>query len=343
MRQYFPTVVGNEALRSRIGRAIEEKCFSHATLIAAPRGCGKHTLAYAVAAALNCEERASVAPLPCGTCRSCRRIMEGNYTDVKLLGRAEGRATIGVEDIRRFREDMFLSATESDHKVYIIEDFDTATPAAQNALLKVLEEPPPDVVILLLADGTEKILTTIRSRVQLLRLERLAPEVIEDYLLRCNAQARTLAQSDRDALRAAVLRADGRLGEALSDLSGKEREATRKSRAVTDALIDACRPSVPYLTLREAVTALPGKRQELAEQLDTVLLALRDLFMMKCDPSRTPLYYMNAAAAKQAAEPFTKKRLLSLFDLFVRTAQYNRQNGNINAILSALAAELKSL
>ena len=344
MQSYFPTLVGNEETAHRLGEAIRTGTFPHAHLIAGPSGSGRHTLALGIAAALNCENAArDDLPLPCGICNTCRRIREGNFTDVKVLSRSDGRATIGVEEVRAFREDMFLSASESAHKIYIIEDFDTATPPAQNALLKVLEEPPPDVVILLLADGCGKILTTIQSRVQLTRMQRLEPQVIEAYLLQKSPDAKALSARDPEGFRAAILRADGRLGAALTDATGKESEATKKARAVTEGVIRASLPNTPYPVLRAAVFSLPTKRAELSDALDSVLLALRDLLLVKCRTEEPPLFYTGKRAAEDLAAQMTKKRILRLFDLFSEMAAYNRQNGNITAILSNLSAKLKTL
>lgn len=344
MRTYFPTLVGNDDTARRLGDAVRRGTLPHAHLIVGPSGSGKHTLAYGIVAALNCENIArDDLPLPCGVCNTCRRIREGNFTDVKLLGRADGRATIGVEDIRAFREDMFLSATESAHKVYIIENFETATPQAQNALLKVLEEPPPGVVILLLAEGCEKILTTIRSRAQLTRMRMLDAEAIESYLLHRSAEAKVLKERDPDGFRAAVLHADGKLGEALADIGGTENEATKKRRAVTEGVIRAALPGVAYSEIRAAVLALPGKRAELSDALDEILLALRDLLLVRCHADALPLFYPDRKRAEEIASAMTKKRILRLFDLFSVTAEYNRQNGNINTVLADLAAKLKTI
>jgi DNA polymerase-3 subunit gamma/tau len=91
-------------------------------LIVGPSGSGKSTLAREIAMAINCEKRNEGAyPMPCGFCNTCRRIREGNFTDIKYLEKPKDRATIGVEAVKDFREDMFLSATESERKIYIID------------------------------------------------------------------------------------------------------------------------------------------------------------------------------------------------------------------------------
>ena len=140
MRKRFTEIFGNDNTKLRLSDAVLHRSIPHALLITGPKGSGKHTLARELAAAVLCDNKEdSDYPLPCGECRTCRRIHSGNFPDVATLGRESGKATIGVEELRTFREDMFLSSTEADAKIYIIEDADLMTPAAQNALLKVLE------------------------------------------------------------------------------------------------------------------------------------------------------------------------------------------------------------
>ena len=133
MSKYFSALFGNEATKARIGRAITDGTLPHAFLVSGPEGSGKATLATEIAAALNCERRGG-GELPCHMCNSCRRIKDGSFIDVKWLEKPKDKMTIGVGEVRTFREDMFLSATESDYKVYIIDDADRMTPNAQNAL-----------------------------------------------------------------------------------------------------------------------------------------------------------------------------------------------------------------
>ena len=110
MRKYFSELYGNDAVKARLGAAIESGTLPHAFLVIGAEGSGKKTLTLELAAALNCESKGDKpATLPCHRCNSCRRIAEGNYTDITRLKRQSGKATIGVEEIRVFREDMYLS------------------------------------------------------------------------------------------------------------------------------------------------------------------------------------------------------------------------------------------
>ena len=118
MRSYFPDIFGNDFHKNRIAEAVLGHRLPHALLIDGPEGSGKMTFARQIAAALNCEVQSDAThPLPCGRCNSCRRIKDGSFTDVKVLKRNDGKATIGVQQIKDFRSDMFLSATESGYKV----------------------------------------------------------------------------------------------------------------------------------------------------------------------------------------------------------------------------------
>ena len=105
-RSYFSGLYGNDAAKKRLGASIENGTLPHAFLIVGESGSGKKTLASLLAMALNCEKKGDKgAPLPCGVCNTCRRIKEGNFTDITTLRRSDGKATIGVDEVRLFREE----------------------------------------------------------------------------------------------------------------------------------------------------------------------------------------------------------------------------------------------
>ena len=222
-RAYFKELYGNDSVKVRLGKAIENGTLPHAFLFVGQSGSGKKTLASLLAMALNCEKKNdSSAPLPCGVCNTCRRVREGNFTDITRLKRADGKATIGVDEVRLFREDMFLSPTESVYKVYVIEEAECLTPNAQNALLTVLEEPPANVVILLLASEADKMLTTIKSRAQAINMQRFDLSALRKYITEKSERANLLSRTDGEALDGILMSADGRIGQALSLLSEQQ-------------------------------------------------------------------------------------------------------------------------
>ena len=101
VREYFPELLGNKDTKLRIGKAIEAGTVPHAFLIGGPSGSGKSVLAKEIAAALNCENLKSPSHnLPCGRCNNCKRVLEGNFTDVKILEKKKDKATLGVAEVK---------------------------------------------------------------------------------------------------------------------------------------------------------------------------------------------------------------------------------------------------
>ncbi len=129
-------LLGNEAIRARLDAAAAQDRFSHSYLICGPDGSGKHTLAKILAAAMQCT---GAGRKPCGRCEGCRKVFEGVHPDVITVN-DPAHKTIAVDVIRQMRADVFLRPNEGKRKIYLIEQ-DMAEPP-QNALLKILEEPP---------------------------------------------------------------------------------------------------------------------------------------------------------------------------------------------------------
>lgn len=342
MREYFSDLYGNAAVKERLGRAIENKTLPHAFLLIGPEGSGKRTLSVALAMAINCERRSDLsAPLPCGVCNTCRRVREGNFTDIARLKRADGKATVGVDEVRLFREDMFLSPTESSCKVYVIEDAECLTPNAQNALLTVLEEPPTNVAILLLATEGDKILTTIKSRAQLVSMQRFDTAALKRYLIGKNERASLLSRTDEEALDGILMSADGRIGQALALLSEKDAKESRAERETVTAVIDALLPSKNYAELYSAISRLPSGRTEFREALELIMTALRDLTLIKFDESAPLLFYVSRDEAKRIAGELSAKRLLTVYDLVKDALDDAGRNVGVSAISADLSVKIK--
>ena len=342
MRSYFPTLYGNDFHKNRIALSILEGRLPHALLIDGPEGSGKMTLATEIASALNCEcKDDATRPFPCGRCNSCRRIHEGSFTDVKVLKRNDGKATIGVNEIKEFRADMYLSATESKYKVYIVDEAERMTVEAQNALLIILEEPPKNVVIMLLASGTDSILTTIKSRTQYVTTSRFTPDELAEYLERESQEARSLAFRDKEAYRALLVSADGRIGQAMRLLNPKEREENAEKREETLAVIRALGSKTPYNVLYSAITSLPQKRVEFSAALESLISALGDLISAKRSDSFSPIFFTDVNSAKEAASDVSLQRLLQIYDVVIHTYRECEKNANVTLAAANMAARIK--
>ncbi|MCY4583584.1 MAG: DNA polymerase III subunit delta', partial [Chloroflexi bacterium] len=159
-------------------RSLAEGRLHHAYLFAGPAHLGKTTLAVQFAQALNCDADDS----PCGVCPGCTRIAEGNHADVRFVSLGENTASIGIEAVRDIINSAHLRPYEGRTRVFIITEADLLTRDAANALLKVLEEPPDDVVLILVGVSLDNLLPTVRSRCQTLYFRPLPVQAVNRIL-----------------------------------------------------------------------------------------------------------------------------------------------------------------
>ncbi len=172
----FENIIGHEQNIEHLENAIENGQVSHAYIFNGEDGIGKMTTAKAFVKALLCESKNS-----CGTCQSCIQIDSGNHPDVIYV--THEKAGITVDDIRdQVNQSVFVKPYSSDHKVYIIDEADKMNAAAQNALLKTIEEPPAYAVIILLSNNKESFLETIVSRCVVLNFGPLKESQVREYL-----------------------------------------------------------------------------------------------------------------------------------------------------------------
>ena len=223
----FEALLGNEQLKENLLAARRKGRLSHFYLISGPAGSGKHTLANLLAAAILCKEPEG----PCGVCRSCRKVLSGSHPDYITIDDPT-KKTVPVDLIRQARADLFVMPNESDRKIYLFPRAQDMGIPGQNALLKVLEEPPPYGVFLLLTDNPEKLLPTVRSRCVELKLRSLP----DDLLRRC--LSREFPDAGDSRLSAAILRSGGYLGQARQLLSGEGLSEQARSYAAAFAARD---------------------------------------------------------------------------------------------------------
>jgi DNA polymerase-3 subunit gamma/tau len=165
--QSFEEVVGQEAVVRTLGNAISTDAVRQAYLFAGPRGTGKTSMARILAKCLNCSQGPTTTPD--GTCHACRAIAAGTSLDVIEMDAASQR---GIDDIREIRDRVVLQPVEGRYKVYILDEAHQLTDAAWNALLKLIEEPPPHLVFVFCTTDLSKVLPTVRSRCQTFVFQR---------------------------------------------------------------------------------------------------------------------------------------------------------------------------
>lgn len=198
----FEELLGNQRLKDNLRSGISRGRLSHFYLISGPAGSGKKTLARLLAAAILCKG----GDQPCLSCTACRKVMADSHPDFITVTDPEHK-NVAVKLVRQVREEMFIRPNEADKKIYLFPQ--ELGIEGQNALLKILEEPPGYGVFLLLADNPEKLLPTVRSRCTELRLQSLPPELLRSHL------RQRFPDADDAAIQAAIGRSGGYLGQAL--------------------------------------------------------------------------------------------------------------------------------
>lgn len=206
--QSFADLVGQEAISVTLGNALEQSKVAHAYLFCGPRGTGKTSTARIFAKSLNCEQGPTVAP--CQTCASCTGITQGNALDVIEFDAASNNK---VEDARELIESCQFAPMAGRFKIYIIDEVHMLTPNAFNALLKTLEEPPPNVIFLFATTEAHKVLPTIISRCQRFDFNRITSDDIVGRLE--NIAQQESIQIEREALSLIARHARGGLRDAV--------------------------------------------------------------------------------------------------------------------------------
>lgn len=205
----FEGLLGNERIKDNLRAGLRRNRMSHFYLISGPEGSGKRTLAKLLAAALMCtgEEK------PCGGCEGCRKVLGDVHPDFITVDDPE-KKTVPVDLIRQARADIYVQPNEGQRKIYLFPRGQDMGIPGQNALLKILEEPPSYGVFLLLTDNPERLLPTVRSR-----CTELALQSVPELILRRELQRR-FPEAGPDTLSAAISRSGGYLGQAIKLLEG---------------------------------------------------------------------------------------------------------------------------
>ena len=334
-RRIFEGLIGNDSLKKKLFSDLSSESLSHAYIIEGKRGSGRHTVAKMTAAALSCVNREnSSMPLPCGECLNCRKILADNSPDVITIGIEEKKASIGVEAARFLRSDIRVIPNDLDYKVYIIEDADTMTPQAQNALLLSLEEPPSFVKFFLLCEDAGAMLETIRSRAQILRTEPIEAADIDKYVVSHYPEALRMKQSDPKMFGELIMSAQNSIGEAISLLEPKNFKKLSDMRAVAREFTEAVVKGIDSEKAAILISKFEIKRDSLSLQLENVLLSLRDLIALSKSETAPLLFYYDRDEALALCDSVSIKMLVKAYDEVDKTLKV--LSANANARLSLL-------
>jgi DNA polymerase-3 subunit gamma/tau len=209
----FADVIGQEHVTVPLSNALSSGKTHHAYLFSGPRGCGKTSSARIMARSLNCEK--GPTPTPCGECQSCKDLVANGPGSIDVI--ELDAATHGlVDDARDLRDKAFFAPVNSKYKIYIIDEAHQLGPGAANALLKVVEEPPPHVIFIFATTEPEKLISTIRSRTHHYPFRLVPPGILTAHLEQiCKAEGVEVAKG---VLPLVVRASGGSVRDALSVL-----------------------------------------------------------------------------------------------------------------------------
>ena len=214
--------------------------------------------------------------------------------------------------IREIKESLFIAPNELDKRVYIIEDAETMNLNAQNAFLKMLEEPPSYVVFLLLCSNTENLLDTIKSRAPILYTEHIPNEEIKDFLITNSAAAKEMFETSPQKIATIIQSANGSIGRALSLCENSDRH-TEIRTLVESFLSKWTSPSLSELDL--FCDTVPSDSEIVVTFLDTLCLALRDVAIAKYDDECNLLFFNSYQDAEDYIARITTAKALKLINV----------------------------
>ena len=314
----FETLLGNDRLKENLTVSLSKGRVSHFYLISGPAGSGKRTLAKLLAAAILCQGRDK----PCGVCGPCRKTLKNEHPDFITIDDPE-KKTVPVDLIRKARADIYIQPNESDYKIYLFPRAQDMGLPGQNALLKVLEEPPKYGVFILLTDNPEKLLPTVRSRCTELALTSVSQKQMRQHL------TLKYPKASAEDIAAAIMRSGGWLGQAQELLEGGE---------IPPQTADFVRSFAARDTMGLVNVLVPmekWKRDALIDLLTDWQMLLEDALACRAGlPSTSPL-------ARELSQGRTAPELMQALKALQKAAQYAQGNVSPAAVCGWLAWELR--
>jgi DNA polymerase-3 subunit gamma/tau len=321
--QRFDDLVGQAHVSRTLKNAVAQNRLAHAYLFVGPRGVGKTSTARILAKSLNCVKGPTVTP--CGECDNCREIAAGNSLDVIEI---DGASNNSVEDVRQLRENVRYAPAKGRYKIYLIDEVHMLSPAAFNALLKTLEEPPEHVKFIFATTEPQKVLPTILSRCQRFDLHRIPANLITKHLqfiagkeqiTLAPAAAHAVARGAEGGLRDAESMLDQLVafcGEKISESDVLDVFGFTSEQTVIDLTGRILRGETP-----EAIDLLHQQSEagkDMMRLMSDLIAYLRDLLVFKAKPDalKEDVEADVQTSLATHAELVTMDRLLELVDQF---------------------------
>lgn len=325
MKDPFETLYGNEKLKAFFRTESESGRLAHAYILEGEEGSGRHTLAMAVARAL------------AGETPEGEKIARGISPDVKEFGVAQDKKTFTVDIIRRLKADAAIKPNELPFKLYIISNTELMNTQAQNAALKLLEEPPEACYFFLLCQNASLLLPTVRSRAPILRMQRFTNEELTQYLLK-NSRFATVKEKDPTFFNATLRGSDGNIGKviALFERKNNREQDAALLEELFKVLSAPARADIFRLSYK-----LPNKRQELDAFAEQLQMIFRDLLLVRKGGDPALLFHFSSfEVAEEVGAALTANQMLALYHFLSELRGQLSKNINMQNARMAFATGL---
>ena len=316
----FQSFVGNRRVVEILRRAVEQERLPHALIFAGPPGVGKRTLAELLAQRLNCLQPKDREA--CCACLSCRKIMAGTHPDVRLI-KPEG-TVIKIDQVRDVIREIAYQPFEGRYRVMILDGADQMRLEGANCLLKTLEEPPSQSILILVTTKPYLLLETIRSRAHRLQFGPLPAEVIENHL------AAQEGRSLEDARLAAAL-SNGSLGAALACDIGRHREIQGSALSFVSLLLRKGK----FADASTLVAGITKEKEMFQAWTDLAQTLLQDVYYAQMAPKRMSQPEL-AGELAALAQSTSRAAVVSAIEALKQFKEALQQNVNRQVALEAL-------
>ncbi len=324
----FNDIIGQEHIKEHLQNAIRQEKTSHAYIIEGERYAGKEFIARIFAQTLQCENKGDS---PCMECHSCKQAMSNNHPDIIKVTH-EKPNSIGVDDIRlQVANDVAIKPYSGPKKIYIINEGEKMTAAAQNALLKTLEEPPAYTVILILTTNVETLLPTILSRCVVLKMKPAEDEKVKNFLME------SMSLPDYKAEVCAAF-ARGNIGKARM-LANSEEFDNIKSEAIS------LMKNIKDMEVNEIVTAIKkigDYSMDVSDYLDMLSVWYRDVLLYKATNDVNHLIFKEEIQyIRKAAKLSTYEGIENIIEMLDKTKQRLAANVSFDLAMELLLFTIK--
>ncbi len=316
----------NEILKNTIRSMILKDRVVNSFLVYGEKGLGKKTSADYISAALLCEKKNGT---PCGECKSCKMILHKTHPDVIYAEPSGKSGNYKIDTLREIVENAPIMPNESRYKIYIIADMDNTLVPAQNALLKLIEEPPDHCVIILTAQARTSLLPTIISRVVSLSVHEVTRGSCEKALAEYGYNSGEIQKS--------VEILGGNIGKCKSYLENEDiADAVTITKNITDAVITGDE----YLILKE-FSELAGAKPMTLMVLKLLCEVIRDAVSYHAGCGEKTLISSYKSGAVRLSEQITNAKARRLYLVINKYIERINSNGNLSLALNSLCSEIK--